>query len=94
MSVEINIQFILKNRARIQASIDAFVDECWDPMLMGLSDDEIKKISSGDELLKVLYACCFPNADVEHLSDDEDFNVHDADYKPFTDQIRAIRDFS
>ena len=46
MSVEINIQFIFKNRARIQANIDAFVDECWDPMLMGLSDDKIKTISS------------------------------------------------
>ena len=94
MSVEINIQFVFKNRARIQANIDAYVDEWWDPMSMGLSDSEIKTISSGAKLLKALYAGCFPHAETEDFTADDDFRVFDADYKPFTDQIRAIRDFS
>lgn len=94
MSVEINVQFVFKNRARIQANIDAYVDEWWDPMSMGLSDSEIKTISSGAKLLKALYAGCFPHAETEDFTADDDFRVFDADYKPFTDKILAMQDFS
>ena len=94
MSVEINVQFVFKNRARIQANIDAYVDEWWDPMSMGLSDSEIKTISSGAKLLEALYAGCFPDAETEDFTADDDFRVFDADYRPFTDKILAMQDFS
>lgn len=94
MSVEINIQFIFKNRARMRVDIDAYVDEDWDPMSMGLSDSEIKTISTGEQLLKLLYLGCFPNCEGDNWIRDDDFHVRDSKGQLNHSKVLELNSFS